>query len=75
MHDITVLTDWLTDANGNHIHVAELYPGEWTDITGQPDEEITPTPNVFIAQGRISDATFTALAADSQFLILTDRAF
>jgi hypothetical protein len=75
MHDITVLTDWITDANGHHMRVAELYAGEWTDITGQPDAEIVPSPNQFVAQGRIDDPTFAALSADSQFYILTDRAY
>jgi hypothetical protein len=75
MHDITVLTDWINGANGNHMHVAELYAGEWTDITGQPDVEIVPAPNMFVAHGRIDDTTFAALSADSQFYILTDRAY
>lgn len=42
----------------------------WVDITGQPAESITPTPNAFVIEAVMQDAVYVAIEADPAFVVL-----
>lgn len=77
MFEVDVLTQWVTDERGdNLIGVALDYPTPhgWTDITGQPDANIMPDPNLFVVRGRISEAQLDELEADARYVVLNSEA-
>lgn len=68
-----VLTPWFYDAtrNTNEQAIALDYPAVWSDVTGQPDENIVPAPNVFISQGEgLTVAQMDALDTDANYVVL-----
>jgi hypothetical protein len=71
-----VVTPWNTDMPGfNEQGVALDYPAVWSDVTGQPDENLVPDPNVFVSRGEgLSDAQMTALEADARYVVLWSEA-
>jgi hypothetical protein len=72
-----VITPWIYDADRdtNEQAVSLDYPAVWSDVTGQPDENLLPDPNVFISHGNgLSDAQMTALEADTNFVVLWSEA-
>lgn len=65
-----VVTPWRQVAGVNEMAVALDYPASWSDATGQPDENILPEPNVFVAHGEVSEAQMAALEADDRYVVL-----
>lgn len=70
MKRITVLTPWKKTAGHNSMQVAEDYPAEWTEITGQQDLWIASGLTSFVAFGKVADAQATALLADPDYVVL-----
>lgn len=76
---VTVVTKWITDADRptdeqQHYNVADVvkrFPGNWTDITGQPDENLPLETNVVVWLGEVDAATLAALEADADVVVLT----
>ncbi|MCC6612890.1 MAG: hypothetical protein IT320_05380 [Anaerolineae bacterium] len=75
MYTIEVLTYWVDD--GNHItDIVRRYAATgitWTDITGQPDANLIPDPNVVVWHGLVDEATLTALEADAEVIVLNSE--
>lgn len=73
LYEVRVLTHWqVTDNGNNEIGVALDYPTPhgWTDITSQPDANIPPTPNLFVAHGVITAEQLDALENDARYTVL-----
>ena len=81
MNKITVLTPWIgdgfTDKGGGDVDrrrpkvVDDYGIKTWSDITAQPAENLTPTPNAYVIHANVDDATLAAIDADSQYTVLT----
>ena len=69
-----VLTAWTGDGlsleSSNRPVIADDYTVAWTDTTGQPSENLTPNPNMYIVQIECDEATLEAIEADSKYEIL-----
>ena len=65
---VRLVTRWLTSTGRNQMQVAVDHPTSgvaWTDVTGQPDANLTPTPNALIVDAYpVDDALLTVLQAD-----------
>ena len=75
MFSIEVLTFWVSDGL-NAVDVVRRYTeGEaaWTDITGQPDVNLIPDPNVVVWHGLVDEAMLTALEADVDVVVLNSE--
>lgn len=71
-----VLTSWigdgLTSLTANRPGVGDTYPLlNYQDVTGHPSAAIPPTPNLFVADCTVDDATATLIAADANYRFLT----
>jgi len=72
MYTIQVLTFWVADGT-NTVDVVRRYAGTWTDITGQPDANLIPEPNVVVWHGLVDEATLTVLEADPDIVVLNSE--
>jgi hypothetical protein len=74
MNIVRLVTRWQRVGQRNLLQVAVDHADAgvaWTDITGQPDANITPAPNaVTIEAVPVSDALLTALQADANVEVL-----
>lgn len=68
-----VLTPWAHDEERavNEQAVALDYPATWSDVTGQPDSNLIPDPNLLVSRGEgLSEAQMNALLADARYEVL-----
>ncbi len=60
MYKITITTSWTgngSDADPNRAVIADTYPMAWTDATGQPVENIQPSPNLLVIEAVVDEET------------------
>ena len=74
-----VLQKWTLNASRRTMAVADAYPaaaidnyGGWSDVTGQPDADLSALP-ICITQGEITSAQLTAIQADTRFLVIAQQ--
>ena len=75
MYMIEVLTFWVSEGD-NTADVVRRYTvagTAWTDVTGQPDANLIPDPNVVVWHGLVDEATLTALEADPDVIVLNSE--
>lgn len=66
-----VLTEWVTDANGNRPRITDDYQLQSAvDATGQPAKNIVPAPNQCIWLIVCDEATLDAIESDSNYTVL-----
>jgi hypothetical protein len=65
---VHLVTRWIASAGRNQMQAAVDHPVAgvaWTDITGQPDANILPTPNALVVEAYpVDDALLAVLQAD-----------
>lgn len=71
-----VLTHWIGDGlsslTANRPAIGDAYSLlSYQDVTGHPSAAIPPTPNLFVADCTVDDATATLIAADNNYRFLT----
>lgn len=71
MPTVYVKTPWRVVGGVNQMASAIDYPGDWSDVTGQPDNRIPPTKNLMLARGIITNEQKSALDADARYLTST----
>lgn len=67
-----ILSLW-SDVSGNQLHPVTKFNKdgtEFTDATGQPDENIPPSPNLCVFAFQCDEATLTAMESDPEIEIL-----
>jgi len=63
-----VLTSWGWDEHmGSIAQIALDYPIKQTDVTIQPAENITPSPNMFAVEIECDEITMNQIIADSRY--------
>lgn len=75
MIEAAIVTPWAGIYAGgtgsNRPAVADDYPiDKWTDITGQPCENIAPTPNEYTILATLKPDVFDTLEKDNKYEIL-----
>lgn len=70
-----VLTPWIGDGrsadSANRAAVGDAYTLErWTDVTGQPAENLQPDPNLLAVEIVCEDAVLAQIDADPDYEIL-----
>ena len=74
MFKVIAVTPWIVH-DGEHIAEIHVdYPAfAFSDITWQPEENLTPEPNAFVVSGVCDQATLDAIEADSTYQILSSE--
>jgi hypothetical protein len=70
MYRCEVMTTWNSSTSANIADVVLRYPGDWIDVTGQPDANLTPNPNAVVFYGVVSNATLDAIEADAAVTVI-----
>ncbi len=69
-----ILSPWIgtgSIADPNRPRVADDHPLiSWTDTTGQPAQNLTPVPNLFVIEVEATAALITAIEADPNYEVL-----
>lgn len=73
-----ILTPWAQVADpvlGRTVNKPQLvqdYPNyfSWTDVTGQPADNIPPSPDLFTVEAIYDAATFATISADPNYSVL-----
>lgn len=73
-----VLTSWKLNEtlDGKYLEpglVSDYLLHSWSDVTGQPAENLLPEPNLLAIQAQASAETFAAILADPQYLVLWSK--
>ncbi len=66
----TVETTWVLVGDTYTADVVRRYPGEWTDISGQPDAQISTHLDGAIFAGVVDAAVFAEIAADPALTVI-----
>lgn len=69
---VALFSKWTTVGGRNEMQCALDFPAEWTDFTGQPDDQIKnrSIAYCFMALGRVSDAVLASIQANPHYQIL-----
>jgi hypothetical protein len=73
MFRIAVTTPWVGEGTPNDPYtplLANEYPCEWVDITGQPTQSLVPDPNMLVIEATVDEAVYTDIESDARFYIL-----
>ena len=79
MNRAEVMTPWVAaipgdDMSANHPKLMDDHALQgWEDITGQPAENLSPTPNIYVIRITCDDITLAAIEADLQYEVLTSE--
>lgn len=50
--------------------VDDHHLSDWTDVTGQPFENLIPAPNLCVVEALVDEATLDAIEADNRYFVL-----
>lgn len=75
MNRAEIITPWIgtgaTTADANRPQLGDDHTlSRWEDVTGQPSENLHPTPNLFIVRANMTDAVLAAIETDPTYEVL-----
>jgi hypothetical protein len=70
-----ITTPWAGDGsqdNPNHPQIQDDYQiNSYQDITGQPGEELSPEPNIFVAEITLEQSVLDQVILDDNYAVLS----
>lgn len=75
MKRVQLLSPWIGDGTFGTNPYRPAFRDDYTyvryaDVTGQPGDQLPPSPNVLTLEALVDDAVFDVLEADTDYLIL-----
>lgn len=71
-----IVTTWVLVGDRNEMYPTVAYPPDpgtgrdYTDKTGQPDENLIPDPNAVVVRVKVDEATWDQMQADPNIVAL-----
>jgi len=73
-----VMTAWTgtgTEEDSNRPLVADTYAiQKWTDVTGQPAQNLQPDPNLYTIEAEAEESVVNAIEADNDYFVVWSEA-
>jgi hypothetical protein len=71
---ITPFTGDGSEDNANRPQLGDDYATiRWSDITGTPSAQLTPSPNMYVLRAEVTEAVLSDIESDGVYLVLSSE--